>query len=194
MAGYPHVVYGRLEKGFLLGEELTFAGETIYTFYEGTDLGVKNIKDFNKYIKEEIIAKDLYITEPTDLLPESLESAFTNSDVIVLATVTEVEKWNKYISICLYEVDMVLKGEYLVKNHIPEKLFEGADDAYQSQVQEVAGTFTPNTAASSETEVGDRLLLLFKYSENKELIMYSGEHYQYPVDSDAGKELLEMFE
>ena len=192
-AGYPHVIYGRIEKNFLLGEEISSDGKVKNTFYEGYDLGVKDVKDFSKYIEDEIIQKKHYVTDPAGLLPESLDSACKNADVIVLATVTEVEEWNKYVSTCYYEVDKVLKGEYALEADQTKPLPDDTDDEYRDEVNKVAGTYTPNTMASSDTKIGDRLVLLFRYSDNKELIMYSGEHYQYPADSEAAKTILDIF-
>jgi len=190
-AGYPHIVYGRLAKGFLLGEQIK-NGNREYTFYNDYKFDVQAVTDFSEYIQKEIIEKGSFIADAPELFSESLESACENADVILLVTVTGTEPVNKYVSTCFYEVDRFLKEKYLMGNGDEKFSFEDMNEKEKEILLEAAGSYIPNTLASAATKAGDQLILLLKYNSNHDLVMYSGQHGQYPVDSEAGKTILEL--
>ncbi|NLD82186.1 MAG: hypothetical protein GX642_13600 [Smithella sp.] len=183
---YPNVIYSRVCPDFLLGEIETEDG-TAYTFYNDGSFDVGDVTDFTQYIKTEIIEMGHYSTNTRSLIHESVKDAYENAAAIVLVTVQSVETVNPCVAICSYTVDQVLKGEY---NETPVSTEE-----LSAEVIEAAGLDgenLPNALAATETEVGDQIILLFRIDpDTGNYDMYSGENFQFPIDSDGGKYILD---
>ncbi|MBE6884490.1 MAG: hypothetical protein E7487_07780 [Ruminococcaceae bacterium] len=179
---YPHTVFGRIQNHFLMGE-----ANGQLTFYGGNTLGLQDLEDIDGYI-EQIVAAGGYSTEGMDSQPP--EEAARNADRILLVTVTETTPKNKYLAVCSYEIEKVLKGP----ETLPSSL--SSEDSLSKDVRLAAGTdieeyFIP---APADTKVGDKLLLLFRLNpDNGHYEIYSTENYLISADSKEGKALLSDF-
>jgi len=181
---YPYVRYVRINPSFLLGVDST-EREPKYSFYNDYALDVADVSDFDAYIETEIIQPVKYYADSESIRHESVESAYENADSILLVTVTEVIPENKYVSTCTYEVDKVLKGAFKE----PELSDEEREEIYGTADKDLIKHNTPGPAGA---EVGDQLILLFRYdSDSESSIMYSGENFLFLPDSDGGKYILD---
>ena len=164
---YPHVVYTRVCRELLIGEE-----NNRYTFFNSFSLDAESIPDLSTYIENEIVAKQRYITNPERLLHEEPDDACENADGIVLATVTQVEVINPFVALAKYSIDTVFKQV----------------DGYEIQSE---GSARPVPA---DTEVGDKFLFLFRYSpDTHSYSMYRNENSFFSATSDIGLGIIEKF-
>ena len=184
---YPHPVYQRCAPLFLIGED-----EAGYTFYGNRTLGLEGVTDMGRYLREEIVGKGAYDREAPLLKPETAEEACAGADVILEAVVLSVEDtaaMNPYIRYARYSVERILKGEALYTG-------QGEPKAASGDVGSAAGldsARSPLTQAPGDTEIGDRLVLLFRSDpENGGLDMYSLQNACLRADSEEGRYILEQ--
>jgi len=173
---YPYVRYIRILPNFLVGiDESGF--EKCNSFYQQNFLDVENVKDFDQYIDTEVIQPQKYKTDSELFIRESVETAYEKADCVLLVTITAVEPENKYVAHCAYKIDKSIKGEYM-NSGLTQK--ESEDSGFVN--------ITPGPATA---EVGDQLILLFKYDpERKSTIMYSAENFIFTPESDGGQYIL----
>jgi len=193
---YPHIIFTRTCPEFLLGE-INAEDGTGYTFYNDYSLDVQNVQDFFKYIKTEIIKNGSYMTSPDYMTHESYEDAYGNADAVLLVTVTDVEANNKYTSFCHYKIDRVLKGVYTDDTLTKEEYDKILNSENSDKILDAASVgeeteYLPGSVVSLSTEVGDQIIFLYRYDPELERFdIYSGENFQFPIDSDGGKYILD---
>ncbi len=185
---YPHPVYQRCAPTCLIGEE-----ETGRTFYGNKTLGLEGVTDIDRYLREEIVGRGAYDREAPYLTPESAEDACANADVILEAVVLSVEDTparNPCVRYARYSVERILKGEALYTG-------QGVPKAASDDVETAAGGDSgrsPLTQAPADTEIGDRLVLLFRSDPDSGMLdMYYLQHACLPAESEEGRYVLEQF-
>lgn len=189
LASYPHIKYVRQAKSLLIGEDMDSG---MLTFYNDISLGLEKDIDFSEYLREEIIAKELY-EDDRYIASESLESAVENTDVVLVATVDRIAQ-HELVNFAYYSVEKVLKGEF--EGVSARDSLEGIPEDIAEQIREVAGTWTPNVIVSKNIEVGEKLIVMLSYSKTGSgsgYNTYSGEHSYHTVESESGQKILELF-
>ncbi len=176
---YAHIVFNRVQPDFLLGQ--TKAG---YTFWNDRTLDVGSVTDFDRYLKEEIVAKHLY-ADDSRMQTEPLASAYQNADRVLLVEITAARDVNPNVASCSYQVVEVLKDR-------PQG-GGGLQEAASDETAAVAGTQPLNTPAPAGTQIGARFILLFQFDEaTGRYESYPRGMAIFPADSADGAALRNM--
>lgn len=182
---YPHIVYRRVETGFLMGETNT-RGRSAYTFYQGYDLEMKEVSDMAGYIREEIVEKSNYMKAEETGATETFEEACQKTDAIWQIRVVKTAVANPFVKECSYVITKKIRERYEsdlpLEEDLPEEIIEAAGIGVESY---------PIALGPADAKEGDEFLLLQRY-QNGKYGMYSEEHFLYAMDSEEAEYIMKL--